>query len=676
MPINSHKPSASTLILIFAAGSLLPLASGMDPSQPPKGDEPKKQKGPVPKLRETTEDEHPRFEVGSGLPAWLTHNRVHLHWEGPLLYVEEDGTPDARFNAWLKNVQGRIKNMGPGVTIGLAKKGAEGAWWPSRVGASLPEAQTRNVFKEFFLDPMQDSGIRFIAYYRHDIDKPMEALHPEWLSLGENGKPIANLDCDPTAHRLCLNSPYREFVKTRLVELAEQGTSGVYFDQDHMNEVCTCGNCKEQFLAARGYPMAENLKPYTPEFLDVAKFIGASISETFAEWRAAVRKVKPDMIFIAGADELVDFVGIHHDESLPDSIDLLKSEFQKCFGGQQHFPAAPLRTMFKANPAYYAPLRAQQESLLWTIARDAGAGRPAHVWNYKPHKNFGETFHTNMALVAHGAISSTTVDVVANDHSYKDLFALGRLLGNQFADAVPYGWAALHVSTAIKERAYPADGEATRSYKQTFEQLYAPVLAASDALQKEHIPFVTMSDKDVREARISPLTRVLIVPSADLLPHRLQESLANLELDGVNVIRLSSKDPWYLASSVPTLQEMLLKDLVTQSGRPPIQVEGPPKVRVNYFLNRNGKGILVTAIQDWNYFWFFGNDQNSRRSSLPEPELASGMKLVLRDPSMEAANAQIIDFQESPTAEIVRDGTVVNLPPLSIYQFLQVSLKD
>lgn len=610
-----------------------------------------------------------------GLPEWLVKSRVQLHWEGPLLHVQEEGTPDGRFRTWLENVQNKIRAMDPGVTVGLSKKGAEGAWWPSRVGESLPEAKNRNIFKEFFLDPMDASGIKFIAYYRHDIDKPMEMLHPEWLCLDAKGQPIANMDRDKTAHRLCYNSPYREFVKTRLVELAEQGTPGVYFDQDHMPEVCTCENCKTKFLAVRGYPMPDNLKPYTAEYLDVAKFIGETISETFAEWRAATRKVKSDMVYIAGADELLDFVGIHHAESLPDSIDVLKSEFQKCFGGQQHFPGAPLRRMLAANPDYYFPSRSQQESLAWITARDLGEGRPAHIWNYKPDKDFGETFHTNMALVAHGDISSTTVEVIAKQHSYKELFQLSKLLGNEFADARPYGWAAVFISYAIKEQAYPAGGSQLVSTKQTFERLYAPVLASTDALQRKHIPFVTVFDKDIREERISPLTKVLIAPSADLLPNDLQASLAQIEAKGVKVIRLSSKDSWFLANSVPALQENLLNEIATQAGQPPIQLVGSPEVRANYFINRGGNGILVAAVRDWNDFWFFGTDQSNRRASRPEPEPIPGMTLIVRDPSIQVQSAQLIDFEPSPSVQIPTDGKLLKLPDFPIYQFLQITKK-
>jgi hypothetical protein len=673
-PQSCNRPWHFILFPFLVTGLALLFASCSDKPQTKSVEEAKPEETKVASEEKKAETPPERRLSSFGLPEWLVKNPIQLHWEGPLLYVEEDGSPDGRFRTWLQNVQNRMRAMEPAVTVGLSKKGSEGAWWPSRVGESLPQAQNRNIFKEFFLDPMDGSGIKFIAYYRHDIDKPMEMLHPEWRCLDTKGQPIANMDRDKTAHRLCYNSPYREFVKTRLVELAEQGTPGVYFDQDHMPEVCTCENCKTKFLAVRGYPMPENLKPYTAEYLDVGKFVGDTISETFSEWRAATRKVKPDMIYIAGADELLDFVGIHHAESLPDSINVLKSEFQKCFGGQQHFPGAPLRRMLKANPDYYSPKRSLQESLAWITARDLGEGRPAHIWNYKPDKDFGETFHTNAAIVAHGDISSATVDMVAKQHSYKELFQLGKALGNELADARPYGWAAIYISNAIKEQAYPATG-AGASYKQTFEQLYAPVLATTDAFQRKHFPFVTIFDTDIRKGRISPLTKVLIAPSADLLPADLQASLSQIEAKGVKVIRLSSKDPWYLANSVPTLQEKLLKDIEMQVGQPPIQLEASPEVRANYFVNQGGNGILVAAVRDWNDFWFFGTDQGNRRASLPEPAPIPGMTLIVRDPSIEVKSAKLIDFASSPSVEVPADGKSLKLPEFPIYQFLQITKK-
>ena len=615
--------------------------------------------------------EFSQHSVSSKLPEWLKQNPVELHWEGGLKYLQEDGTPDKRFNSWLKKIQTKIKEMGPVVTVGLAKHGAEGAWWPSRVGESLPEAKNRNIYKEFFLDPMESSGIKYVAYYRHDIDKAMEKLHPDWVSQDADGKSIPS-DRDETAHRLCFNSPYREFVKTRLVELAGHGTPGVYFDQDHMHEVCTCQNCQKKFLTVRGYPMPKKLKPYTREYLDVAKFIGETISATFAEWRAAVRKANSDMVFIAGADTLVDFKGIHHAESLSDSIDVFKSEFQKCFGDKiKAYKGASPYSDF--NLSSYTPTRAQQESLSWIIARDMGGGRPAHIWNYKPDKDFGETFHTNMALVAHGNISSTTVEVLAKEHSYGELFNLSRLLGKEFSDSRPYGWVGVYISNSIKEQAYVSGGDGELSFQQRFKDLYAPVSAAVEVLQQEHIPFITLFDKDILSKNISPLTNVVIVPSADKLPMHLKTSLSIIQANGTQVIPLSSQDRWFRKTEAMKLQEKLMSDIVKRR-RPPIQIEAPPDVRVNYFLNHQGTGLLVTAVRDWNNFWFFGDDRSQRRSSLPEQEPITGMKLVIRDPSIQVASAKIIDFDASPEVEKTKDGRTLLLPPLSIYQFMQVNL--
>jgi len=81
--------------------------------------------------------------------------------------------------------------------------------------------------------------------------------HPEWLCLDEHGCIIGTPPFEPGFYRrLCVNSPYRDFLKTHVQEILEMlPTDGLFFDIV-MPTPCACRYCRAA-MEARGLDPAD-----------------------------------------------------------------------------------------------------------------------------------------------------------------------------------------------------------------------------------------------------------------------------------------------------------------------------------------------------------------------------------------------------------------------------------
>jgi hypothetical protein len=537
------------------------------------------------------------------LPEWYTANRIHYHWENTAANLEEKGSVE-NWIQWLTGVHKVVAESGAKVTVTAGRHSAEGAWWPTAVGEPFAGFGTNDILRDAVIGDYQARGLKTIIYYRHDIDYAMQDAHPEWLARNADGSPVeknrgANV-YGRSAFQMCQNSPFREFTRQRLVEIFERGANGVYFDEDHMPDVCFCENCKAAFKVRYGRSLPVDPQPGTAEYLEVARFVGDTLADTFSEWKSAVQRINPQAVLLVSAEQYGQMTGVHMNDQTARSGSANKTEFQKCFGGQQHFPQAPIRLLKAAHPDFWLPPRDLQESLAWMISRDVLNGRPPHVWVYKPNPDVeGEVLHTASAVVAHGGIAGMSLAPSSKYQTcYQKLFAMNDALAPVMAHARPYSWAVVHVSETLKDRCYLEGGSnADVRYRHQFEHFYAPVLGASAALRKAHLPFATVSDTALKLGIFAPETQVLLVPSYDLLPADLRQGI---DSSGLRVVRLSGD--WHLDAA----REGLQQDLLTRLGTPPVSVEGPDHLVATYMINETTGNLLVSLVRDWNWFWIHG----------------------------------------------------------------------
>jgi hypothetical protein len=591
------------------------------------------------------------------LPSWYTANRIQYHFENTALLKAEKRTLE-QWCAWLKSAHQDLVESGAKVTVTTGRHGAEGAWWPTTVGESHDRFQGRDILADDIIGDFRARGLKTIIYYRHDIDFAMQDAHPEWIARNADGslveKPRGVKIYNKTAYQMCQNSPFRAFTKQRLIEIFERGAGGVYFDEDHMPEVCFCENCKRAFLEKHGRPMPENPQPGTAAYLEVARFVGESLTGAFTEWKTAVQQINPQAVLLVSASGYAQFTGLHETEEMARAGSANKTEFQKCFGGQQHFPQADVQRLKAANPSYWLPPRDLCESLEWMISRDVQGGNPPHIWVAYPDPNDpDEVLHTAAAVVAHGAIAGMGLPLrkqyVAN---YRKTFAMNDSLAPFMQDARPYAWVVIHVSNELKERLYVEGGtNILASYQHRFEHLYAPVAGAANVLHKAHLPFATISDTLLKKGEFAPETKVLLVPAYDLLSPEVR---AASDASGLKVIKLSGD--WHLDAAQAALGASLLPML----GQPPVSVEGPDNLFATFMVNKASGDLLVSLVRDWNWFWFF----NKKPGQIRTEEI--GKQPAIENVKIHSPGQQTVLY---PASESVND-------PLNICRFIQINMKQ
>ena len=144
-------------------------------------------------------------------------------------------------------------------------------------------------------------GMRFVGYILALNDQPAWKQHEDWrMQNSAHGlyphEPDPSKPDDP--YLVCCNSPYRDLVRNRLVELAQNylDLHGVYFDMFYWPRgACYCQRCTERFKAlpevAGQEPPTEETKPLWRSWQE---FQHRSIEESLRDWRQAVRKGCPD----------------------------------------------------------------------------------------------------------------------------------------------------------------------------------------------------------------------------------------------------------------------------------------------------------------------------------------------------------------------------------------------
>lgn len=172
------------------------------------------------------------------LPDWFEGNRVQAHTR---LSLNWHKTPE-----FINAAEG-FKAMGAKVFTRHAKTGSEDPWWP-----------TLDV--KAFVDDAHAKGLHVIAYNWMMTDKTMETLHPDWVCKSPTGEIIAHRG---RGNELDVTGPYREVILKRLMDLAEMGFDGFYFDEAHLANV----NVQEQsILTPTDVKMRNPGASYKPAF--------------------------------------------------------------------------------------------------------------------------------------------------------------------------------------------------------------------------------------------------------------------------------------------------------------------------------------------------------------------------------------------------------------------------
>ncbi len=123
----------------------------------------------------------------------------------------------------------------------------EWAYYDSKLMPKVPGLGDRDPLKEA-VAAAKPHGLPVIAYVVVQAGGLVLRDHPEWGMVGPDGQAIPG--------RLCLNSPYRDFVQSLLVEMIEIGVDGFHVDMVDQGfgppYGCFCTTCKSDF--AKQFP--------------------------------------------------------------------------------------------------------------------------------------------------------------------------------------------------------------------------------------------------------------------------------------------------------------------------------------------------------------------------------------------------------------------------------------
>ncbi len=546
------------------------------------------------------------------LPEWFEGHRVQLHSEQNVDVVLRL-TPEGLAKA--------DRSLGASVATHLLVTLGEGACWPTKAGRTNPFTGDRDFAAEM-IRTFHDRGLRLIGYYRHMCDQAMQEERPEWIARHPNGRPVHEVRArNRPIHVLCMNSPYREYTKTRLTELADRGLDVVYFDSWHMPDICVCEYCREAFRKELGHDMNPDAPVGSPAYMEAVEFVNRTMVRTFTEWHRAVRSRKPDMFFAVGSSQYPMFFSPHIDEHLLAISDTSKTEFDKPFGG----PAERMG----GEKDFAAPAYDDQLALGWSLVRDSSGGRPPLMW--VPFlANEKTATYSAAAAVAYGCVASVQAairnldaDMAENRGKFPSIFAMGDRVSPYLAYARPVPWAALHISEEARNRRL---GDLKRMWREVF----SPALGACQALKECHVPWVVLTDGALAAGPVDE-TRLLVLPCPDDLTDRQKESVAKFERRGGVVIRLSSEAGWYDQTRQSGLLKALLADVRRQAAGMPICIDGPAHMHATCFRAPTEKRYTLCLVNSWSWFRSVRDDRPQVKDQ-PEPPACADVTFTLASP--------------------------------------------
>lgn len=504
------------------------------------------------------------------LPDWYEEHRVQLHTRLSLRWLDAP----IFFNA-----AEAFRAMGATVYTRHIKSGAEGAWWASAVGAVDPAAAERNLAQEI-IDDAHAHGCRIIAYHRHMEDDWAAQEHPDWAARDDKGAIMLG-----RRTKMCFNSPYADFMQTRLLELVAMGADGFYFDETHQpKQGCWCGYCRAQFTALTGLQHPPGFDPGNPVWQRLADFTNLTIERVFRQWRPAIHAANPECAMLVSGNTWPTLMDRHMNNRLFRIADAMKTEFT--------LPARMAGRLLQPDRGT-APIDAEiKVALGYDLARDAADGRPPHVWTYGMLDETSALFAA-AGMMAHGCVANIDVaEASIPDLRYRAAFDLGERVSPRFARMRPIRWAALHYPERARDlRAL--DGPAA------WREVLFPVHGAYEALFRARLPITIVTDSQLEEG-VPAGCRVFFEPTPSDLTEPMRAALAAFRAAGGVVIENRPAWAWDDPVARDAAVQSLLAELPDDA---PVRVSGGPELL--HAVAFTGEGGRMTVALANRFTWVY-----------------------------------------------------------------------
>jgi hypothetical protein len=541
------------------------------------------------------------------LPDWYDSIRVCAHTR--LSWPWRERGPDAFEHAGAK-----LASVGFREIARHMRSGGEPAWWPSAVGAVQPEARARNFAKEA-IDEAHAAGCRIILYHRHMEDDAYAREHPGQRAIDAQGRAVVKRGA-----KVCLNTPFADFVQTRLVELAKMGADGFYFDEVHMEKpFCWCPACKAGLRKETGLDYPASADPYDPAYQKAVEYKNVVMERLFRRWREAIHRINPQCVLLIGSNTYPAMNDRHFTHRLCRISDAMKTEFNLAAraGNNRIFAdAGPL-----APPETDARI-----ALGYAIARDACDGRPPHVWAHGLPDPVQARFAA-AGMIAHGMVAN--LDVREAGLPEKDLFADAVALGNRvspaFAGLRPLRWGLVHFSETARDFHLPDEAAAWR------EVLY-PTYGAFTALLRAHLPVGILTDSQLEQGRLDGCG-LLFLPSTGRLTPAMRAAVDAFRSRGGCVVEQRPDWAWHEPGAFGRVSGAFLGEAARSRTRAPVEARGgPEKMHMVAFSGTDGR-LTVALVNDFSWV---------QTGSKPAPAGMKTAAAATRAPSAEGEDEPVI----------------------------------
>ena len=210
--------------------------------------------------------------------------------------------------------------------------------------------------------------------------------YPEWECKTPEGDTTST-----TFTMMEFSSPWRDVVYQQLLELAEKGVKGIYFDFVHMPHWgCYGTNMESLFEQQTGLESPHTNSaghhwsnhPHWPAYME---FQNKVIADAFQYWNSGVATQYPEFTFIVSATYISGLTSPIHNSIIAKDAELVKVEFD-------HGRKKGLRhSVFDKDQADNQNLAKPSDDILTilahTVPRDFSKGGRFHSWAYGFHNS-------------------------------------------------------------------------------------------------------------------------------------------------------------------------------------------------------------------------------------------------------------------------------------------------
>ena len=182
------------------------------------------------------------------------------------------------------------------MSIDFCSKSAFGnCLYPSKVGFSNKAIQGDGDIFGRMCNTAKSKGIEVFAYYNMLLDDAMGAVHPEWMQVDKDGKPLEF----EHYKMFCMNSPYREHAFAHMREIASlYPLDGFNLDIQYFHgSGCFCDWCKSKFRERFGYDLDVCKFSEMQNWIDLHSFQRDSRKDFIWNAMDKALEIRPDLLW-------------------------------------------------------------------------------------------------------------------------------------------------------------------------------------------------------------------------------------------------------------------------------------------------------------------------------------------------------------------------------------------